>query len=293
MAIPTFHCPRCRDHWYGLTAYPCDEELARLMRDGLWYTGKEAGSKTGNSRDSARNRKLNSAKKEFGGLSSESLLAADMKGQRRKPGQDSSSRDPFSIGEDESKRKNKKRITFKLDSDEGSGHAGGRKGEEDDPFGSNLGSRSRTDGGSMTDGGSGGDKFGRDSLSGDSKDGIGLRGVEDGGDLSSLGKLGRRNDGKGLETTDGLGSDYHSKGQSSEGKDGQGLLSGSDEHQRNSTGEVGRGRLQNGSHRSGELGGMGLGMGLDKESDETSSHTSLTTGDGQQSRFTTGKELTK
>ena len=40
MAIPTFHCPRCRDHWYGLTSYPCDDELARLIREGLWYTGQ-------------------------------------------------------------------------------------------------------------------------------------------------------------------------------------------------------------------------------------------------------------
>ena len=40
VAIPTFHCPRCRDHWYGLTSHPCDEELARLIREGLWYTGQ-------------------------------------------------------------------------------------------------------------------------------------------------------------------------------------------------------------------------------------------------------------
>ena len=41
VAIPKFHCPRCRDHWYGVTAFPCDEELARLIREGKWYTGKE------------------------------------------------------------------------------------------------------------------------------------------------------------------------------------------------------------------------------------------------------------
>lgn len=40
IAIPEFHCPRCRDHWYGLTHYPCDEELARLIRQGLWATGQ-------------------------------------------------------------------------------------------------------------------------------------------------------------------------------------------------------------------------------------------------------------
>lgn len=38
--MPKFHCPRCRDHYYGLTPYPCDEELARLMREGLWRTGE-------------------------------------------------------------------------------------------------------------------------------------------------------------------------------------------------------------------------------------------------------------
>lgn len=40
IAIPEFHCQRCRDHWYGLTHYPCDEELARLIRQGLWATGQ-------------------------------------------------------------------------------------------------------------------------------------------------------------------------------------------------------------------------------------------------------------
>ena len=40
VAVPKFHCPRCRDHYYGLTPYPCDEELARLMREGLWRTGE-------------------------------------------------------------------------------------------------------------------------------------------------------------------------------------------------------------------------------------------------------------
>ena len=40
VAIPEFHCQRCRDHWYGLTHYPCDEELARLIRQGLWTTGQ-------------------------------------------------------------------------------------------------------------------------------------------------------------------------------------------------------------------------------------------------------------
>ncbi len=41
IALPKFHCPRCRDHWYGVSAFPCDEELARLIREGKWYTGKE------------------------------------------------------------------------------------------------------------------------------------------------------------------------------------------------------------------------------------------------------------
>ena len=42
IAVPKFHCPRCRDHYYGLTPYPCDEELARLIREGLWRTGEGA-----------------------------------------------------------------------------------------------------------------------------------------------------------------------------------------------------------------------------------------------------------
>ena len=40
ISVPKFHCPRCRDHYYGLTPYPCDEELARLIREGLWRTGE-------------------------------------------------------------------------------------------------------------------------------------------------------------------------------------------------------------------------------------------------------------
>lgn len=39
--IPKFHCPRCRDHWYGYSSVPCDEELARLIREGLWHTGNK------------------------------------------------------------------------------------------------------------------------------------------------------------------------------------------------------------------------------------------------------------
>ena len=40
ITVPKFHCPRCRDHYYGLTPFPCDEELARLIREGLWHTGE-------------------------------------------------------------------------------------------------------------------------------------------------------------------------------------------------------------------------------------------------------------
>ena len=39
--IPKFHCPRCRDHWYKFSSLPCDEELARLIKEGLWYTGNK------------------------------------------------------------------------------------------------------------------------------------------------------------------------------------------------------------------------------------------------------------
>lgn len=42
VVVPKFHCPRCRDHYYGLTPYPCDEELARLIREGMWRTGEGA-----------------------------------------------------------------------------------------------------------------------------------------------------------------------------------------------------------------------------------------------------------
>ncbi|KAL5476183.1 hypothetical protein EMCRGX_G026098 [Ephydatia muelleri] len=38
---PTFHCPRCRDHWYGLTPLPCDEMRAKLGTGGVWHRGQE------------------------------------------------------------------------------------------------------------------------------------------------------------------------------------------------------------------------------------------------------------
>ena len=44
-----FHCPRCRDHWYGITPFPCDEELARLIRENggqdPWELGREKSEK--------------------------------------------------------------------------------------------------------------------------------------------------------------------------------------------------------------------------------------------------------
>lgn len=49
--MPKFHCPRCRDHWYGLTPSPCDYVQARLSR-GVWHTD-QAGVDKGEERPRA------------------------------------------------------------------------------------------------------------------------------------------------------------------------------------------------------------------------------------------------
>ena len=136
IGIPKFHCPRCRDHWYGITPFPCDEELARLIREGLWYTGKGDPSDSTRTSRGGKFRRPVSGRKEFGSTSSDSLNLSDAKKRgRRGRGGDGSQDDPFSLAAEdgnETKRKSKKRITFKLDnSDEDDAYNGGSVGDLD------------------------------------------------------------------------------------------------------------------------------------------------------------------
>ncbi len=315
MAIPQFHCPRCRDHWYGLTAYPCDEELARLIREGLWYTGKGDPANAGSGkRRSARNRNLHSAKKEFGSLSSESLTAAN-KRRGKKMEEVSSSRDPFSIGEDSidgAKGKRKKRITFKLDDDVKEWRGGGGGGEEDDGH-----SKQTEEGGAMglnstsqlgVNGSFGKDGPGRDTfLRGSNKggkageargmerageDNRGLSGTESSG-ISRGGHDGHR----GLESSDGSGSwdtrdpsRRNARGKSSGvNKERRALSSGVDGHRGGDTTGSGRDRLgreinlRDGGHR---LGGGGSRSGLGRGREQSHGAAALGTGSDSQSGLT-------
>ena len=118
MGIPKFHCPRCRDHWYGVTPFPCDEELTRLIREGLWYTGKGDGGKINTRTTSGENSGVcgdggSSSPLNRGGNSSPHK-AQRHKNLKAKNGEN----DPLEMGTNGSKKNKKKRITFKLDIDE-------------------------------------------------------------------------------------------------------------------------------------------------------------------------------
>ena len=115
VGLPKFHCPRCRDHWYGITPFPCDEELARLIREGLWYTGKgEPGEAVRRSKEPRfRTRPGSSSiKREHSNSGSSTSLTklAASGGRFAKKSENSKGL----LGSNDGKEK-KKRITFKLD----------------------------------------------------------------------------------------------------------------------------------------------------------------------------------
>ena len=119
LAIPDFHCPRCRDHWYGLSAFPCDEELARLIREGKWYIGKENGK--GERETSTTNRERNKEDKEMTSGSSDSI---NLPGIQKRKGtgfqiNKSEHHIDFVTPEAREKKKKKNRISFKLDNEDG------------------------------------------------------------------------------------------------------------------------------------------------------------------------------
>ena len=127
IAIPKFHCPRCRDHWYGISAFPCDEELARLIREGKWYTGKEGSEHTHNAGSDARRKSNNQSSSS---TSFDSNHLPDIKRKRGSGINITKSDRKVSFVSPTAKvgaKKNRK-ISFKLDSDgselENSGSSG-------------------------------------------------------------------------------------------------------------------------------------------------------------------------
>ena len=209
--IPTFHCPRCRDHWYGLTDVPCDEELARLRREGLWPLGKDGGDKRLNTHGGGKTLRPVSSRREYNALSSGSSAVKLPKLRRKKDGEDSDKSSRGAGSQTELNKKKKKRISFKLGDESQPGSSGpsgvsldgddslggkGRRSKDKSGSGSGLGEGS---GSNIGDGG-GGRRYSRGK-------GIG-------------GDLGAGEDGLG-SSRGGLGKD---EGESSRHK--QGLMSG-------------------------------------------------------------------
>ena len=225
VGIPKFHCPRCRDHWYGISVYPCDEELARLIREGLWYTGKGDGNKPKRNQGQRNLHRPTSGKKEFESISNESLTQSKVPNLRRhnmSKGERSSTN--FYVGQKrDGDKKKKKRITFKLDNDdeeysdvsttgldEGDSKNRGSFSQfrsDSDTLGEGVGGMKGTgNGGSGREGGS-------DGLSQAGKGGSGL--------YNGLGN-GENGDGTRGQRSGSLGGDLND-GNSSDGKNGRQL----------------------------------------------------------------------
>lgn len=116
VAIPKFHCPRCRDHWYGLSSFPCDDELARLIREGKWYTGKEGNDIKQGSNGKAGNLKSDTSSSAINASNSSTRLPGIRKRVGTGISRGNSDRNMDFINP-HAKDKNKKsrRISFKLD----------------------------------------------------------------------------------------------------------------------------------------------------------------------------------
>lgn len=205
MDIPRFHCPRCRDHWYGLTDVPCDEELARLRREGLWPLGKEGLGKSVNTHGGGRGLRPMSSRKDYNALSSGSSAAKLPKIRHKKDREDADKSSQGGGSETDLTKKKKNRITFKLGDESQSGSSGpsGVSLDGDDLLGG-KGQRSK-------------DKFGTGhGLGGDLE--IGRGGVGQG---SGMGK----GIGDGTGTGDGSGGGVGDDGSSKQGL-GSGVTSG-------------------------------------------------------------------
>lgn len=153
--IPTFHCPRCRDHWYGISSFPCDEELARLIREGLWKTGNTGKDDTNQSsklKDVAfKSGKLNEKESYHSALDERKLPFIKHGSFHLSKGTSESSSWEMRRKQEELKNKRKKRITFQLDDDTQSG--GSNSSMDQDMSGAGSGNTSDSKGGTL--GGSG------------------------------------------------------------------------------------------------------------------------------------------
>ena len=190
MEIPTFHCPRCRDHWYGLTNEPCDEELARLRREGLWPIGKDGGDKRLNMHGGGKTLRPVSSRKEYNALSSGSS-AVKLPKLRRKKDREDGDKSSRGAGNQTELNKKKKKISFKLgdDSQPGSGGPSGVSLNGDDLL-RDKGSKDKSGSGSgLGDGledSTGEGERGRFNRSRGAGDGTGAGDGEDGGDRQGL-----------------------------------------------------------------------------------------------------------
>ncbi len=120
LGLPEFHCPRCRDHWYGVTDIPCDEELARLIREGQWHTGKEEEGGGGTKHRRRREHVKGDKDKDYRSYSSDSLTSksSNTRLNRNNESGESKGQSESSLTNEEKNVKNpKKRITFKLDNE--------------------------------------------------------------------------------------------------------------------------------------------------------------------------------
>ena len=124
--VPKFHCPRCRDHYYGLTPYPCDEELARLIREGLWQTGQGASPdksiRRGMTRASLSETNVQRNRKSSSSIDIESSSKIKLPPLNTNNSNMTSSRDAVQGNKDgltstSDHNKKKKKISFALDSD--------------------------------------------------------------------------------------------------------------------------------------------------------------------------------
>ena len=237
----------------------------------MWYTGKgDPSTATGNSRRGKFRRPV-SGKKEFGSLSSDSLSLSDEKKRRRRGRGEDDSRDPFSLAaedSEETKRRSKKRITFKLDNSDEDDSYDGSSAENLDGFGDGRRGRTASNGRGRRLGGDNGDDTGREGYDRGGKDGTSRLGGGNGlvDPAGSRSKLGRRSGrGGGADGLDSEGSgDLFSGGGGASTGDGR---SGAGSHLGARLGEdgigngTGSGRFgtRNRRLRKGTQGGDGLG----------------------------------
>ena len=222
VGIPKFHCTRCRDHWYGLTPFPCDEELARLIRDGLWYTGKgdsgKFNTKTAKSGEWTGGKGGTESGSQGGGGDGDS---SERKPKRTLKGNSTSENGSYELGRGKQGKKNRRKITFKLDDENGSGeHKSGSGGDSSGNSNSNtlagnkdehhqLNSENSTNGGTNVTTGTNGTNL--------------LNGVESSSNSRGNG-LDPYNNGL-LGNSDFSNSTGKGRGGSSEGFDGERMLS--------------------------------------------------------------------